>query len=61
VTDLDHWDWLILAGAAFVAVTSLVRLMLARRDELMKEVKDQLAASKASRSKKGEESEEVSK
>jgi hypothetical protein len=54
VTDLDKWDLLILAGAAFVAVTSLVRLMLLRRDELLREVKDQFAASKARKNKPGE-------
>ena len=57
MTDLDHWDWLILAAAAFVAVTSLVRLMLVRRDELVSEVKDQLAASQARRKKNGEQQE----
>jgi hypothetical protein len=60
MTNLDNWDWLILAAAAFVAVTSLVRLMLARRDELVREVKNQIAAPRARRSKKGE-SEEVSR
>lgn len=56
MTDLDKWDVLILAGAAFVAVTSLVRLMLARRDELVSEVKHQIDAAKAGRKKQHEES-----
>lgn len=45
--DLDWWDAMILLAAAFIAVTSLVRLMLARRDELTSEVRQQLAAAKA--------------
>ena len=51
VTDLDNWDVVILVGAGFVAVTALVRLMLARRDELVQEIKDQLAASQDKRKK----------
>ena len=49
MTDLGKWDVIVLVGAAFVAVTSLVRLMLARRDSLVQEVKQQIAASKAKR------------
>jgi hypothetical protein len=32
---LSAWDLLLLVGASFVAVTSLVRMMRAHRDELV--------------------------
>jgi len=40
-------DFVILGVAAFVAVTSLVRLMLHRRDELVRELHDQAQQAKA--------------
>jgi hypothetical protein len=49
--DLDKWDLVILLAAAFLAVTSLVRLMLVRRDELVKEIEAQFAAARAKRKK----------
>jgi hypothetical protein len=33
MADMDVWDWVLFGGAAFVAVTSLVILMLRHRDE----------------------------
>ena len=36
--DWNPWDVAILVGAAFVAVTVLVRLMAARRDALLDEL-----------------------
>lgn len=36
---LDTWDIVLLAVAGFVAVTTLVRLMAARRDELLKKLR----------------------
>lgn len=40
---MDVWQWLLLALAAFVAVTSLVRLMRARRDSLAKDFRQKAA------------------
>ena len=33
---MDHWDKLMIAVAVYVAVVSLVRLMTARRDEVVR-------------------------
>jgi len=33
--DMEVWDWILLAGAAYVAITSLVILMRRRRDEVL--------------------------
>jgi hypothetical protein len=41
-------DFVILGVAAFVAVTSLVRLMLHRRNELIRELHEQAQEAKAS-------------
>lgn len=41
---MDGWSVALLAAAAYVAVTGLTRLMLARRDQLMQEVERQIAA-----------------
>ncbi len=49
---MDGWDALLFSAAAFVAVTSLVRLMRARRDELIDEIKTQIAAERDRRKKK---------
>jgi hypothetical protein len=35
---MDVWDWALLAGGAFVAVTTLVGLMRRRRDEIVAEL-----------------------
>ena len=47
-------DIVILGVAAFVAVTSLVRLMLHRRDELVRELHEQAQQAKAKKSAAGE-------
>lgn len=39
---MDRWDVLIIAVAAYVAVTTLVRLMVRRRDELIAQVRQQI-------------------
>ena len=36
---LDTWDWILLAIAGFVAVTTLLRLMQAYRDDLLKKLR----------------------
>lgn len=40
---MDVWDGILIAVAAYLAVTSLVRLMAGRRNELIDEVRAQLA------------------
>ncbi|QDU87183.1 hypothetical protein Pla175_05390 [Pirellulimonas nuda] len=44
---LSRLDWVLLAIAALVAITSLVRLMRARRDHLIADVRQQLADEQA--------------
>ena len=39
---MDRWDVLIIAVAAYVAVTTLVRLMVRRRNELIAQVRQQI-------------------
>jgi hypothetical protein len=39
---MDRWDIMILAGAGYVAVTTLVRLMVARRNHLIDQVRQQV-------------------
>ena len=43
---LSRWDLALLAVAAYVAVMSLVRLMRARRDQLVADVQRQVQARK---------------
>jgi hypothetical protein len=43
---LDRWDLGLLAVAAYVAVMSLVRLMRARRDQLVADVQRQVQVRK---------------
>jgi len=38
---LEVWEWILLAVGAFLAVSSLVRLMQRRRDIILQEVRDQ--------------------
>lgn len=33
--NMEVWDWVLLGGAAYVAITSLVILMRRRRDEVL--------------------------
>ncbi len=46
---MDGWDVAILAIAAFVAVSTLVRLMIRRRNELADHLLREIQAGKASR------------
>ena len=46
---LDGWDVFLIMVAVYVAVTSLVRLMMSRRDKLVAEVQEQIAARRAQR------------
>ncbi len=39
---MDRWDIMIIAGAGYVAVTALVRLMVARRNHLVDQVRQQI-------------------
>ncbi len=44
---MDRWDIMILAGAGYVAVTALVRLMAARRNHLVDQVRQQMEQQRA--------------
>ncbi len=39
---MDRWDMLIIFGAGYFAVTSLVRLMAIRRNRLVQQVRQQI-------------------
>lgn len=43
---MDRWDVIVILIAGYVAVVSLVRLMAKRRNELVDQVRDQLAQSR---------------
>ncbi len=43
---MDGWDLAIMVLVGYVAVVSLVRLMLLRRDDMMKEFREELAKEK---------------
>jgi len=43
---MDPWHWALLAVASLVAVITLVRLMLRRRDELIGQLGDEIAREK---------------
>jgi hypothetical protein len=36
--EMETWDWILLAAAAYLSVTALVRLMRSRRDALVEEL-----------------------
>jgi hypothetical protein len=38
---MDGWEWILLAGGAYVAVTTLVRLMNRRREAILEEIRAQ--------------------
>jgi len=44
---MDRWDVLIIAIAGYVAVVSLVRLMAARRNQLVEQVRQQMDQQRA--------------
>jgi hypothetical protein len=44
VVPMSVWDGVLLAVAAFIAVTSLVRLMIARRNELLSKLRNEKLA-----------------
>ncbi len=44
--NMDGWDLAILVLVGYVAVVSLVRLMLLRRDDMMKEFRKEVAKEK---------------
>jgi len=46
MANMDGWDVALLAAAAYVAVTSLVRLMIRRRDQAVGQFRRQLAKEK---------------
>jgi len=42
--DIAKWEWMLWGGAAFVAVVALVQLMLARRDDLVEQLRSEFEA-----------------
>jgi hypothetical protein len=40
--DMDKWDWVMITAAAYVAVVSLVRLMAARRDQVIRHLRNEI-------------------
>lgn len=44
--DVDPWSVAVLAVAAYIAVTALVRLMARRRDQLLEQFRKHLQAGK---------------
>jgi hypothetical protein len=46
---MDRWDVLLILGATYVAIVTLVRLMAGRRNELTKQLQKQIEASQAAR------------
>ena len=51
---MDGWDYALLAGAGFIAVSSLVGLMLKQRDQLLDQLKEHLTAARKKRREKRE-------
>ncbi len=49
---MDRWDIMIIAGAGYVAVTALVRLMAARRNHLVDQVRQQMEQQRVQQSAK---------
>ena len=49
---MDRWDILIIAGAGYVAVVTLVRLMAARRNQLVEQVRHQIEEQRAQQQQK---------
>ena len=46
---MDRWDIVIIAAAGYVAVTTLVRLMAARRNQLVDQVRKQVAQQRSNK------------
>jgi hypothetical protein len=46
---MDRWDIFLIVGAAYFAIASLVRLMTARRDAVVKHLRAQIEAHRAAR------------
>jgi hypothetical protein len=44
--NMDGWDVTLLVVAGYVAVTSLVRLMVRRRDQMLEELRGEVAREK---------------
>ncbi len=55
---LDRWDILIIAGAGYLAIMTLVRLMAARRNQLVDHVRQQISEQHAKRKQGNPESED---
>jgi hypothetical protein len=51
---MDGWNLALLVVAAYVAVVALVRLMLARRDQMLDQFRQEVAKEKGRRRREGE-------
>jgi hypothetical protein len=56
---MDRWDIFLIVGAAYLAIVSLVRLMTARRDAVVKELRAQIEAHRAAHPIAGDEDRET--
>ena len=54
---MDSWDWALLALVGYVAVVSLARLMIGRRDEMIGRFRKEMAEEKE-RQRKQEKAEQ---
>jgi hypothetical protein len=54
---MDRWDVLLAAVATYVAVVSLVRLMVNRRNELVTKIRAEIAKQRAAAAEAAEEAE----
>lgn len=55
---MDRWDILIIASAAYLAIMTLVRLMVARRNQLVDHVRQQIDEQRAQQKTKKPASED---
>jgi len=58
---MDRWDVIIILGAGYVAVMSLVRLMARRRNQVFRYVREKIAESRGTKSPEQEPAQEDEK
>jgi hypothetical protein len=55
---MDRWDTLLLIAAGYIAVVSLVRLMVNRRNELVAKVREEIVKQRATAAQAAEQAEQ---
>jgi hypothetical protein len=55
---MDRWDTLLLIAAGYIAVVSLVRLMVNRRNELVAKVREEIVKQRAAAAQAAEQAEQ---